>query len=99
MTNELVLNALKRAVKADYAAWKKAAVKCYKLEASLCAATVDHPASMDELRKYERARDASEEAENAFQQDIRAFRAVCADAGLDPENAGLHPMYFAKEKA
>lgn len=95
---KLVLAALKRAVKADYATWRRAAAKYEKVYGALLgAAGVEAPVPVETLRKFERIGDAAEEAAEAFKQDIRAFHAVCAEAGIDPEKAGLHPMYLTKE--
>lgn len=93
---KLVLAALKRAVKADYAVWKRDASRLEKIVARLDAATVEHPAAIADMKMFERLNVDVIELRSAFRQDIEAFRAVCAEAGIDPEKAGLHPMYLTK---
>lgn len=93
---KLILEALKRAVKADHFAWKKAANRLEEVEARLDAATDEHPAAIADMKLFERLNVEVIELRSAFRQDIEAFRAVCAEAGIDPEKAGLHPMYLAK---
>lgn len=93
---KLVLAALKRAVIADHAAWKRAASRLEKIVARLDAATDEHPAAIADMKMFERLNVEVIDLRSAFRQDIEAFRAVCAEAGIDPEKAGLHPMYLTK---
>ena len=102
-----ILGAIKRAVKADYEQVRKARANCGKAADAVAAdgRFADHGsdkwlASM-KLRHeaaLQRWNGAVADRESELAQDLRAWRAACAMAGVEPEHeGGIHPMYLRLE--
>lgn len=96
-----MLEAMKQLIKFDYDALKRANKRFDEALAAYKAVPAQAAEEAPEALKAAMFLAASystraAEAEDRLRRDIARWCKACGAIGLDPEKAGLHPMYIAK---